>query len=710
MTSNQDWWPDQLNLKALRQNSPLSDPMDGDFDYAEAVKTLDVDALKQDVEEVMTTSQDWWPADYGHYGPLFIRMTWHAAGTYRISDGRGGGGSGHQRFAPLNSWPDNGNLDKSRRLLWPVKKKYGRNLSWADLIIFAGNCALESMGFRTFGFAFGRPDVWEADETDWGSETTWLDDERHDADGELQGPLGADHMGLIYVNPEGPNGNPDPALAAKFIRQTFKRMAMNDEETVALIAGGHTFGKAHGAAPDDTVGPEPEGAGIDDQGLGWKNSHGSGKGGDTITSGLEGAWTTDPVKWDNNFMENLHGHEWELTKSPAGKSQYAPKNASEVATVPDAHCPSKKHAPMMLTTDLSLRVDPEYAPISKRFLENPADLEDAFARAWFKLIHRDMGPRSRYIGPLVPSEPLLWQDPVPEVDHELVGEQDVADLKAKVLASGLSVSQLVSTAWASAASFRGTDKRGGANGARIRLAPQKDWEVNDPAGLNEVLQTLEGIQSEFNISQTGGKKVSLADLIVLAGCAGVEQAARNAGHDAQVPFAPGRADASQEWTDEESFAVLEPAADGFRNYLRAGQEGTADDLLVERACMLTLSAPEMTALVGGLRVLNANTGQSEHGVFTDRPGSLTNDFFANLLDMNTEWKASSTSEDAFEGRDVSTGELKWTGTRVDLVFGSNSELRAIAEVYGCDDAQEVLVRDFVAAWDKVMNLDRFDLA
>ena len=710
MTSNQDWWPDQLNLKALRQNSPLSDPMDGDFDYAEAVKTLDVDALKQDVEEVMTTSQDWWPADYGHYGPLFIRMTWHAAGTYRISDGRGGGGSGHQRFAPLNSWPDNGNLDKSRRLLWPVKKKYGRNLSWADLIIFAGNCALESMGFRTFGFAFGRPDVWEADETDWGSEETWLDDQRHDADGELQGPLGADHMGLIYVNPEGPNGNPDPALAAKFIRQTFKRMAMNDEETVALIAGGHTFGKAHGAAPDDTVGPEPEGAGIDDQGLGWKNSHGSGKGGDTITSGLEGAWTTDPVKWDNNFMENLHGHEWELTKSPAGKSQYAPKNASEVATVPDAHCPSKKHAPMMLTTDLSLRVDPEYAPISKRFLENPADLEDAFARAWFKLIHRDMGPRSRYIGPLVPSEPLLWQDPVPEVDHELVGEQDVADLKAKVLATGLSVSQLVSTAWASAASFRGTDKRGGANGARIRLAPQKDWEVNDPAGLNEVLETLEGIQSEFNSPQNGGKRVSLADLIVLAGCAGVEQAARNAGHDVQVPFAPGRADASQEWTDEESFAVLEPAADGFRNYLRAGQEGGADDLLVERAGRLTLTAPEMTALVGGLRVLNANTGQSGHGVFTDRPGSLTNDFFANLLDMNTEWSASSASQDVFEGRDVSTGELKWTGTRVDLVFGSNSELRAIAEVYGCDDAQEVFVRDFVAAWDKVMNLDRFDLA
>ena len=524
-TTNQDWWPDQLNLKALRQNSPLSDPMDGDFDYAEAVKTLDVEALKQDIEEVMTTSQDWWPADYGHYGPLFIRMTWHAAGTYRISDGRGGGGSGDQRFAPLNSWPDNGNLDKARRLLWPVKKKYGRNLSWADLIIFAGNCALESMGFRTFGFAFGRPDVWEADETDWGSETTWLDDERHDAEGELQGPLGADHMGLIYVNPEGPNGNPDPALAARFIRQTFSRMAMNDEETVALIAGGHTFGKAHGAAPDDTVGPEPEGAGIDEQGLGWKNTHGSGKGGDTITSGLEGAWTTDPVKWDNNFMENLHGHEWELTKSPAGKSQYAPRNPEAVATVPDAHDPSKKHAPMMLTTDLSLREDPVYAPISKRFLENPAELEDAFARAWFKLIHRDMGPRSRYIGPLVPSEPLLWQDPVPEVDHELVGEQEIAGLKAKVLASGLSVSQLVSTAWASAASFRGTDKRGGANGARIRLSPQKDWEVNDPAALGEVLDTLEGIRSEFNSPQNGGKQISLADLIVLAGCAGVEQAA-----------------------------------------------------------------------------------------------------------------------------------------------------------------------------------------
>ena len=709
MTTNQDWWPDQLNLKALRQNSPSSDPMDEDFDYAEAVKTLDVDELKKDIEEVMTTSQDWWPADYGHYGPLFIRMTWHAAGTYRISDGRGGGGAGHQRFAPLNSWPDNGNLDKARRLLWPIKQKYGRNLSWADLLIFAGNCALESMGFKTFGFAFGRPDVWEADETDWGDETTWLDDQRHDADGELQGPLGADHMGLIYVNPEGPGGNPDPVAAAQYIRNTFKRMAMNDEETVALIAGGHTFGKAHGAAPEDHVGPEPEGAGIDEQGLGWKNSHGSGKGGDTVTSGLEGAWTTDPVKWDNNFMENLHNYEWELTKSPAGKSQYTPANASEVATVPDAHDPSKKHAPMMLTTDLSLRMDPDYAPIAKRFLENPADLEDAFARAWFKLLHRDMGPLSRYVGPLVPAEPQLWQDPVPDVDHELVGEQDIADLKAQVLASGLSVSQLVSTAWASAASYRGTDKRGGANGARIRLAPQKDWEVNDPAALDGVLQTLEEIQADFNNSQTGGKRVSLADLIVLAGCAGVEQAAQNAGHDVQVPFAPGRTDASQEWTDEESFAVLEPTADGFRNYLQAGQEGTADDLLVERACMLTLTAPEMTALVGGLRVLNANTGQSEHGVFTGRPGTLTNDFFVNLLDMNTEWRATSASQDVFEGRDGLTGERKWTGTRVDLVFGSNSELRAYAEVYGCDDAQQVFVRDFVSAWDKVMNLDRFDL-
>ena len=710
MTSNQYWWPGQLSLKALRQNSPLSDPMDKDFDYAEAVKTIDVDALKKDIEEVMTTSQGWWPADYGHYGPLFIRMTWHAAGTYRISDGRGGGGSGHQRFAPLNSWPDNGNLDKARRLLWPVKQKYGRNLSWADLIIFAGNCALESMGFKTFGFAFGRPDVWEADETDWGSEETWLGDERHNDDGDLQGPLGADHMGLIYVNPEGPGGNPDPVAASNYIRQTFKRMAMNDEETVALIAGGHTFGKAHGAAPESNVGPEPEGAGLSQQGLGWRNSHGSGMAGDAITSGLEGAWTTNPVKWDNDFLENLHDLEWELTKSPAGKSQYTPADAASVATVPDAHDPSKKHAPMMLTTDISLRTDPVYAEISKRFMENPAEFEDAFARAWFKLIHRDMGPRSRYVGPLVPEEALLWQDPVPDVDHELIGEPDIADLKAKVLASDLSVSQLVSTAWASAASFRGTDKRGGANGARIRLAPQRDWEANDPAALSGVLQTLEGIQSEFNASQSGGKRVSLADLIVLAGCAGVEQSARNAGHDVQVPFAPGRTDATQEWTDTESFQALEPKADGFRNYVQAGQEGKPEELLVERACMLTLIAPEMTALVGGLRVLGANSGQSAHGVFTDRPGALTNDFFVNLLDMNTEWGATSSSQDEFEGRDRRSGEVKWTGTRVDLVFGSNSELRALAELYGCDDGQEQFVSDFVAAWNKVMNLDRFDLA
>ncbi|MXW30595.1 MAG: catalase/peroxidase HPI [Chloroflexi bacterium] len=707
MTSNQQWWPDQLSLKALRQNSPQSDPMGADFDYAEAVKSLDVDALKKDIEEVMTTSQDWWPADYGHYGPLFIRMTWHAAGTYRISDGRGGGGSGHQRFAPLNSWPDNGNLDKARRLLWPVKQKYGRSLSWADLIIFAGNCALESMGFKTFGFAFGRPDVWEADETDWGSEETWLDDQRHDSDGELQGPLGADHMGLIYVNPEGPNGNPDPMAAAKYIRQTFKRMAMNDEETVALIAGGHTFGKAHGAAPDSLhVGPEPEGAGIAEQGFGWTNNYGSGKAGDTITSGLEGAWTNDPVKWDNNFFENLHGHEWELTKSPAGKSQYTPTNAAAVATVPDAHDPSKKHAPIMLTTDLSLRTDPAYAAISKRFLENLTDFEDAFARAWFKLIHRDMGPRSRYVGPLVPEEALLWQDPVPNVEGELIGEQEIADLKAKVLASGLSVSQLVSTAWASAASFRGTDKRGGANGARVRLAPQKDWEVNDPAALSAVLGTLEGIQAEFNSS---GKRVSLADLIVLAGCAGVEQAAQNAGHNVQVPFAPGRTDATQEWTDEESFAVLEPRADGFRNYVQAGQAGKPEELLVERAYMLTLTAPEMTALVGGLRVLGANSGGSGHGVLTNRAGTLTNDFFVNLLDMSTDWSASS-SQGVYEGRDRQTGNVKWTGTAVDLVFGSNSELRALAEVYGCDDGQEQFVSDFVAAWNKVMNNDRYDLA
>ena len=710
MTSNQYWWPNQLNLKVLRQNSLLSDPMGKDLNYAEEFKTLDIDALKKDIEQVMTTSQDWWPADYGHYGPLFIRMTWHAAGTYRITDGRGGGGSGYQRFAPLNSWPDNASLDKARRLLWPIKQKYGRKISWADLIIFAGNCALESMGFKTFGFGFGRPDVWEADETDWGSEGTWLADERHSGDGELQEPFGADHMGLIYVNPEGPNGNPDPVAAAKYIRKTFSRMAMNDEETVALIAGGHAFGKAHGAVPEDHVGPEPEGASIEEQGLGWKNSFGSGKGSDAFTSGLEGAWTTNPVKWDNNYFENLHGHEWELTKSPAGKSQYAPKNASEVATVPDAHDPSKKHAPMMLTTDLSLRMDPVYAPIAKRFHGNPEELEDAFARAWFKLIHRDMGPRSRYLGPLVPAEPLLWQDHVPDVDHELIGQQDIAGLKAKVLASGLSVCQLVLTAWASAATFRATDKRGGANGARIRLAPQKDWEVNNPAELGKVLQTLEQIQTEFKSSQTGGKRVSLADLIVLAGCAGVEQAAKNAGHNVQVPFTPGRTDASQEWTDVESFAVLEPTADGFRNYLRAENRKPAEELLVERANMLTLTAPEMTVLVGGTRVLNANIGQSEHGVFTKRPGTLTNDFFVNLLDMNTEWQASSTSKDVFEGRDRGTGDLKWTGTRVDLAFGSNSELRAIAEVYACDDSQQAFVRDFVAAWDKVMNLDRFDLA
>jgi len=706
MTNNQYWWPEQVDLKPLRQNSSLSDPMGGDFDYGEAVASLDVEALRRDIEEVMTTSQEWWPADYGHYGPLFIRMTWHAAGTYRIHDGRGGGGSGHQRFAPLNSWPDNANLDKARRLLWPIKQKYGRNLSWADLLIFAGDCALESMGFKTFGFGFGRPDVWEADETDWGEEGEWLGDERHDADGDLKGALGADHMGLIYVNPEGPNANPDPMAAARYIRQTFKRMAMNDEETVALIAGGHTFGKAHGASLEAHVGPEPEAAGIEEQGFGWTSAHGSGMANDTITSGIEGAWTNNPVQWDNNFLENLYGHEWELTKSPAGKSQYQPTNAGAVATVIDAHDPDTKHAPMMLTTDLSLRQDPDYGTITQRFLENPADLEDAFARAWFKLIHRDMGPRSRYRGPLVPDEVLIWQDPVPEVDHELVDDADVADLKAKVLASGLSVSQLVSAAWASASSFRGTDKRGGANGARVRLAPQKDWEANDPAQLATVLSTLEGIQADFNGSQSGGKQISLADLIVLAGGAAIEQAARDGGHDVQVPFAPGRTDASQEWTDEESFAVLEPTADAFRNYIQDGQDGRPEDLLVERASMLTLTAPETTALVGGLRALNANTGGSAHGVLTDRPGTLSNDFFVNLLDIATEWQPAG---DVLEGRDRDSGALKWTGTRVDLVFGSNSELRALAEVYGSDDGQEQFVGDFVAAWDKVMTLDRFDL-
>ena len=707
MTTNQDWWPNQLDLKALRRNAPESDPPGGDFDYAAAFRSVDVEELKRDVEKVMTTSQDWWPADYGHYGPLFIRMTWHAAGTYRITDGRGGGGSGQQRFAPLNSWPDNGNLDKARRLLWPVKRKYGRGLSWADLIIFAGNCALESMGFRTFGFAFGRPDVWEPDETDWGAETTWFGDERHDADGELQGPLGADHMGLIYVNPEGPGGNPDPAAAARYIRNTFARMAMNDEETVALIAGGHTFGKAHGAGPESRVGPEPEGAGVEAQGFGWRSSHGSGKAGDAITSGLEGAWTQHPTRWDNEFMENLHKHEWELTKSPAGKSQYAPVGAAAVATVPDAHDPARKHPPMMLTTDLSLRVDPVYAPISQRFLENPAELEEAFAKAWFKLLHRDMGPRSRYLGPLVPAEPQLWQDPVPDVDHELIDGPDAADLKGRVLASGLSVSRLAATAWASAATFRGTDKRGGANGARVRLAPQRDWAVNDPAELADALRTLEGMQTQFNAAQTGGKRVSLADLIVLAGCAGVEQAARNAGLDVEVPFAPGRTDASQEWTDAESFAVLEPAADGFRNYVKGGNGASAAQQLVERACLLTLTAPEMTALVGGMRVLNANAGRSAHGVFTDQPGALTNDFFVNLLDVGTEWRRSS-ADGVFEG--VSAGAVRWTATEVDLVFGSNSELRALAEVYACADGREAFARDFAAAWAKVMNLDRYDLA
>ena len=706
MTTNHDWWPNQLDLKALRRNAPASDPLGGDFDYAAAFRRVDVEELKNDVEKVMTTSQDWWPADYGHYGPLFIRMTWHAAGTYRITDGRGGGGSGHQRFAPLNSWPDNGNLDKARRLLWPVKRKYGRSLSWADLIVFAGNCALESMGFRTFGFAFGRRDVWEADETDWGTETTWLGDERHDRDGELQGPFGADHMGLIYVNPEGPGGNPDPAAAARYIRNTFARMAMNDEETVALIAGGHTFGKAHGAGPESRVGPEPEGAGVEAQGFGWRSSHGRGKAGDAITSGLEGAWTQHPTRWDNEFMENLHNHEWELTKSPAGKSQYAPVGAAAAATVPDAHDPARKHPPMMLTTDLSLRVDPVYAPISKRFLEHPAELEEAFAKAWFKLLHRDMGPRSRYLGPLVPAEPQLWQDPVPDVDHELIDGRDEAELKGRVLASGLSVPRLVATAWASAATFRGTDRRGGANGARVRLAPQKDWEVNDPAELAHALRTLEGIRAEFNAAQTGGKRVSLADLIVLAGCAGVEQAARNAGLDVEVPFAPGRTDASQEWTDVESFAVLEPAADGFRNYVKGGNGASAARQLVERACLLTLTAPEMTALVGGMRVLNANTGQSAHGVFTDRPGTLTNDFFVNLLDVSTEWRRSP-AEGVFEG--VSAGAVRWTATEVDLVFGSNSELRALAEVYACADGREAFARAFAAAWGKVMNLDRYDL-
>ena len=709
--ANQQWWPNQLNLKMLHQNPPTSNPMGEDFNYAEAFKTLDLEALKQDIDAVMTTSQEWWPADYGHYGPLFIRMAWHSAGTYRIGDGRGGGASGTLRFAPLNSWPDNASLDKAVRLLWPVKQKYGKKLSWGDLIIFAGNCAIESMGLKTLGFAGGREDVWEPEEDIyWGSETTWMGDERYTGDRELENPLGAVQMGLIYVNPQGPNGNPDPVAAARDIRETFLRMAMNDEETVALIAGGHTFGKTHGAADaDEYVGPEPEGADLEEQGLGWKNSFGSGKGVHTITSGLEGAWTTAPTKWDNNFFENLFDYEWELVKGPGGAWQWTPKDESAQSTVPDAHDPSKKHAPMMLTTDLSLKADPIYAQISKRFYENPAEFADAFAKAWYKLTHRDMGPRTRCLGPWVPAEPQLWQDPVPDVTHQLIEAQDIAALKGKSLESGLSISQLASTAWASAATFRGTDKRGGANGARIRLAPQKDWEANNPPELQKVLQTLEEIQKEFNGSQSDGKRVSLADLIVLAGSAAVEAAAKNAGIAVQVPFTPGRMDALQEQTDVDSFAVLEPTADGFRNYLASGHQRTAEELLVDRAQMLTLTAPEMTVLVGGLRVLNANVGQSELGVFTKQPETLTPDFFVNLLDMNTEWLVSSTSEDVFEGRDRSTGELKWTGTGVDLVFGSNSQLRAIAEVYACDDAQQAFARDFVAAWNKVMNLDRFDL-
>jgi catalase-peroxidase len=708
--SNRDWWPDQLDLSILEAHNPQSDPMGSDFNYTEEVKTLDFEALKRDMLTLMTNSQEWWPADYGHYGPFFIRMAWHAAGTYRIADGRGGGGAGMQRFAPLNSWPDNASLDKARRLLWPIKQKYGRKLSWADLIVYAGSVAYESMGLKTFGFAFGRPDRWAPDEIFWGPEDTWLGDERHAAEGALQGPVGADHMGLIYVNPEGPGGNPDPALAGKFIRETFRRMAMNDEETLALIVGGHSVGKAHGAAPaPENVGPEPEAAPLEEQGLGWRNRYGSGKGGDTITSGLEGAWTNEPTKWDNGFLENLHKYEWELTRSPAGAQQYRPKNPEAQNTVPDAHDPSKRHAPMMLTTDLALRTDPIYAPIAKRFLENPDQLSEAFAKAWYKLLHRDMGPLSRYVGPWI-AEPQIWQDPVPAVDHELIGDADVAALKAKILASGLTGSQLIATAWAAAASYRGTDKRGGANGARIRLAPQKDWEVNNPAELAKVLPALEKIQQEFNSAQSGGKKVSLADLIVLGGCAAVEQAAKNAGHNVTVPFAPGRTDASQEQTDVEAFEVLEPRFDGFRNYLHPEQEVPPEELLVERAFMLNLTPPEMTVLVGGMRALGVNSGQTKHGVLTDRPGTLTNDFFVNLLDMGTEWKPSSSAANVYEGRDRKSGQVKWTGTAVDLVFGSNSRLRALAEVYAQDDSKEKFVRDFVAAWNKVMNNDRYDLA
>jgi catalase-peroxidase len=710
--TNADWWPNQLNLKILHQHSPLSDPMGKEFNYAEEFKSLNLDGVIKDLQALMTDSQDWWPADFGHYGPLFIRMAWHSAGTYRIGDGRGGAGAGQQRFAPLNSWPDNVNLDKARRLLWPIKQKYGRKISWADLMILAGNVALESMGFKTFGFGGGREDVWEPEEDIfWGPEGTWLADERYSGDRDLQNPLGAVQMGLIYVNPEGPNGKPDPLAAARDIRETFARMAMNDEETVALIAGGHTFGKTHGAGvPAQYVGAEPEGAGIEDQGFGWKNKLGKGCGGDTIGSGLEVIWTTTPTKWSNNFFTNLFSYEWELTKSPAGAHQWTPKNGAGNGTVPDAHDPSKHRAPSMLTTDLALRFDPAYEKISRRFYEHPDQFADAFARAWFKLTHRDMGPISRYLGPLVPKESLVWQDPVPAVDHTLIGEQDIAALKAKILESGLSISQLVTTAWASAASFRGSDKRGGANGARIRLAPQKDWEVNQSAELAKVLRTLEAIQKDFNSSKSGGKKVSLADLIVLGGCAAIEKAAKKAGHDVKIPFSPGRTDASQEQTDVHSFAVMEPIADGFRNYLRSGQPLSAEELLVDRAQLLTLSAPEMTVLVGGMRALNANFGQTKHGVLTNRPETLTNDFFVNLLDMNTKWQVSSTSDGMFEGRDRATDKIKWTGTRVDLLFGSNSQLRAIAEVYACDDSKKAFVKDFAAAWNKVMNLDRYDLA
>jgi catalase-peroxidase len=709
-TSNRDWWPNQLNLTVLHQNPPARDPNGAQFDYAEEFTSLDLEALKKDIEQVMTRSQDWWPADFGHYGPLFIRMAWHSAGTYRISDGRGGAGDGEQRFAPLNSWPDNVNLDKARRLLWPIKKKYGRKISWADLMVFAGNCALESMGFKTFGFGGGREDVWEPKEINWGTESTWLDDKRYSGERQLANPLAAVQMGLIYVNPEGPNGKPDPVAAAKDIRETFRRMAMNDEETVALIAGGHTFGKTHGAGPATHVGPEPEAALLEAQGLGWKSSYGTGKGGDTIGSGLEVTWSSTPTKWSNSFFANLFGYEWELTKSPAGAHQWTAKGGAGAGTIPDAHDPSKRHAPTMLTTDLSLRFDPAYEKISRRFYESPDQFADAFAKAWFKLTHRDMGPISRYLGPLVPAEPQLWQDPVPPVTHELIGADDIAALKDKILASELSVSQLVSTAWAAAASFRGTDKRGGANGARIRLAPQKDWEVNNPPELAKALKTLEGIQKAFNESHAAGKKkVSLADVIVLGGCAAVEKAVKNAGYDVQVPFTPGRTDASQEQTDVESFAVLEPTADGFRNYLGPGHEVPAEHLLIERGLMLTLSAPEMTVLVGGMRALNANTRQSNVGVLTRKPGTLTNDFFVNLLDMDTEWTPTSGAAETFEGRGRGTGEVKWTASRVDLLFGSNSELRALAEVYACDDAKEKFVRDFVAAWHKVMNLDRFDV-